>query len=131
MSAPSGNLWGRNWESPTGSPLTRKEISHVGIADRTHPLSIRLPIAHQALASHSSRDGPRTGDRVSGYQPLYLPNAAPTYWSVGKWPCRTRGEARRYGRRDGLGRSSLPGVLFRHPNDGSRLRDDQHPPLPG
>src|SRR6266487_4572834 len=44
----------------------RKEICYVSIADRTHSLRLRLPVAHQAVASHPSGDGPRTGDRVSG-----------------------------------------------------------------
>src|SRR5947209_19962154 len=83
----------------------RKEIYHVSIANRTHPLRIRLPLTHQTLTAYSTSDGSRTGDRVPGHQSLYLPDPAPTYRPVGNGPCRTRGEARRYGRSDGLGPS--------------------------
>src|SRR5260370_1718742 len=86
-----------------GATSKRKDIYHVSIADRTHTLRLRLPVAHQAFALHPSSDGSRTGDRVPGYKSLYLPNAAPTYRSVGNRSCRTRGETRRYGSCDGLG----------------------------
>src|SRR5947209_5912446 len=41
MSAPSGNLWGRNWESPTGSPLTRSASMS--------SLTVRAIISRQSL----------------------------------------------------------------------------------
>src|SRR5713101_1054972 len=110
---------------------SRKEIYDVSIADRTHSLRLRLPVAHQALASHPSGDGPRTGDRVSGYESLYLPHAAPSYRSVGKWSCRIRAEARQDGSGDGLGQPSVSGVLLCHPDDGSCFTDREYPPLPG
>src|SRR5713101_2233374 len=109
----------------------RKEIYYVSIPDRTHSLRLRLPVAHQALASHPSGDGPRTGDRVSGYESLYLPHAAPSYRSVGKWSCRIRAEARQDGSGDGLGQPSVSGVLLCHPDDGSCFTDREYPPLPG
>ena len=86
-----------------------------------HRPALRLSPDRQAVADHAAAPAPKPGDRLSRHAAADLSPVRRARAPPGRCAGRPRRTPRRHGGGDGLGQSSLPGMLLRHPMSGAVL----------